>query len=388
MPKAESDRNTISSERDLQMEALSLRSWLKPYLQPLGPLFVAPLIALFAVIVLGMVLLHQPLALVVAIWQGAWGSAASSATTLTKTSPLVLTGLAVAIAYRTGLLNIGCEGQLAIGALTTASVAVRAAALPAIVLVPLSVVAGALAGAIWAWPAVWLRQRRGVHEVISTLLLNYVAIYVAEYLVRGPLGDGSAMARTPVIPEQAVWEPLIQMGTLGITAAPLLALILSLLAQAWLCRTIWGFEATAVGCNAIAAERAGIDVPRWRTRLFLTSGAIAGLAGALEVLTVHHRFYAAFSPGYGFDGITVAFLVKGEPGWLWMSGLLLATLRAADKWLQLALGISPNVILILVAMLLLAVACREGWVRLVPRWLRSLWSPSQTPPVDPSSPGV
>jgi general nucleoside transport system permease protein len=178
------------------------------------------------------------------------------------------------------------------------------------------------------------------------------------------------------------------MGTLGITAAPLLALILSLLAQAWFCRTVWGFEATAVGCNALAAERAGIDVPRWRTRLFLTSGAIAGLAGALEVLTVHHRFYAAFSPGYGFDGITVAFLVKGEPGWLWISGLLLATLRAADKWLQLALGISPNVILILVAMLLLAVACRGGWDRLVPRGLRSLWSPSQPPPVDPSSPGV
>lgn len=388
MSKYEPDRETISSERGLEMEAGSLLRWLKSCLQPLGLLFLAPLFALFVVIVLGMVLLHQPLALVVAIWQGAWGSLGSSATTLTKTTPLVLTGLAVAVAYRTGLLNIGCEGQLAIGALTTASVAIRAAALPAIVLVPLSVAAGALAGAIWAWPAVWLRQRRGVHEVISTLLLNYVAIYLAEYLVRGPLGDGSAMARTPVIPEQAVWKPLIQMGTLGITAAPLLVLILSLLAQAWFCRTVWGFEATAVGCNAIAAERAGIDVPRWRTRLFVTSGAIAGLAGALEVLTVHHRFYAAFSPGYGFDGITVAFLVKGEPGWLWMSGLLLATLRAADKWLQLALGISPNVILILVAMLLLAVTCQGGWDRLVPRRLRSLWSPTQPPPVDPSSPGI
>jgi simple sugar transport system permease protein len=102
-------------------------------------------------------------------------------------------------------------------------------------------------------------------------------------------------------------------------------------------------------------------VELWRKRLFVASGALAGLAGALEVVAVHHRYYAAFSPGYGFDGITVAFLVGASPGWLWVSSLLLASLRAADKWLQLALGISPNVVWIMIAVLLLAVTSQSGW---------------------------
>jgi simple sugar transport system permease protein len=110
-------------------------------------------------------------------------------------------------------------------------------------------------------------------------------------------------------------------------------------------------------------------VDRWQRRIFVLSGALAGLAGALEVLAVHHRFYRAFSPGYGFDGITAAFLVKTVPGWLWLSSLLLASLRAADKWLQLVIGISPNTILVIQAVLLLAVACR--WT-LPERWRKGV----------------
>jgi ABC-type uncharacterized transport system permease subunit len=361
-----------------------VRNWdpVKRCLQPLGVLLASLIFALSCGVILGFMVLHQPTAMIMAIWHGAWGSLGSAAATLAKTPPLLLTGLAVAVAYRTGLLNIGCEGQLTLGALAAASVAVRAAGLPTVVLVPLTLATGAFAGGIWALPAVWLRQRRGVHEVISTLLLNYTAIYLAEYLVHGPLGDGSAMARTPSIPAQAVLPALVEVGALGVTAAPLLALVLAMMAQGWFSWTIWGFEATAVGSNSTAAARAGIDVVRWRTRLFVTSGALAGLAGALEVLAVHHRFYAAFSPGYGFDGVTVAFLVKGAPGWLWVSSLLLATLRSADKWLQLALGISPSIILIMIAILLMAVNCQSGWTRLVPKKVKNLLTASKELPLD------
>jgi ABC-type uncharacterized transport system permease subunit len=230
-----------------------------------------------------------------------------------------------------------------------------------LILAPLSVLVGALAGALWAYPAVWLRQRRNVHEVIGTLLLNYVAVYLAEYLVRGPLGDGSAMGRSPVIPAGAVWQPIFQSGAGELTLAPFVVVALSLIVQVWFSRTVWGFEATATGSNLQAAARAGVAVELWRKRLFVASGALAGLAGALEVVAVHHRFYAAFSPGYGFDGITVAFLVGASPGWLWVSSVLLASLRAADKWLQLALGISPNVVWIIIAVLLLAVTSQTGW---------------------------
>jgi len=313
----------------------------------------------------------QPFDIIITIWNGAWGSWNSALTTLTKVTPLLLTGLAVALAYQANLLNIGCEGQLTLGALSAASFAVLAAPLPGPVLMPLALLAGAVAGGLWALPPIWLRQKRGVHEVISTLLLNYLAIYLADYLVLGPLGDGTAMGRTPEIPAGAALSPLFRFGAQGITLAPLAALILSLVAQIWLSKTFWGYEVMATGSNIVAARAAGIPVDRWQRRMFVLSGALASLAGALEVLAVHHRFYRAFSPGYGFDGITAAFLVKTVPGWLWLSSLLLASLRAADKWLQLVVGISPNTILVIQAVLLLAVACQ--W-KLPERWRKGVVS--------------
>jgi simple sugar transport system permease protein len=313
----------------------------------------------------------QPFDVVVTIWNGAWGSKASAATSLAKVTPLLLTGLAVALAYQGNLLNIGCEGQLTLGALSAASFAVMAAPLPWPVLMPLTLLIGALIGGLWALPPVLLRQRGGVHEVISTLLLNYLAIYLAEYLVLGPLGDGTAMGRTPQIPPGAALAPLLHFGVQGITAAPFVALFFCLSAQIWVSKTVWGYEVMATGSNIIAARSAGIGVERWQRRIFVLSGALAGLAGALEVVAVHHRFYRAFSPGYGFDGITAAFLVNGTPGWLWLSSLLLASLRAADKWLQLMIGISPNAILLIQAILLLCVACQ--W-RLPARWRKGVSS--------------
>ncbi len=314
---------------------------------------------------------NEPLAIISAIAEGAWGNQSAAANTLARLTPLLLTGLAVSFAYHAGLLNIGCEGQLILGALASAVFAVKAAALPAVLLIPSTVAVGAAAGALWALPAILLKQKRGVHEVIATLLMNYIAINIADYLVRGPLGDGSAMARTPMLPMDAVWPLLWRTGTQGLTAAPVVALLLCLAARTWLSRTVWGFELAAVGSNPTAAATAGVSVDAWRARAFVLSGALAGLAGALEVVAVHHRFYAAFSPGYGFDGITVSFLVDNSPGRLWLGALLLASLRSADKWLQLTLGISPNAILVLEAVLLLTVVCRGGRPMLPRRFLRS-----------------
>jgi general nucleoside transport system permease protein len=299
-----------------------------------------------------------PLDLVETIWTGAWGSADAAINTITKVVPLLLTGLAVALAYKVGLLNIGCEGQLTLGALVSAAFARAAAPLPAFLLLPLALLAGALSGALWAYPAVLLRRRRGVNEVISTLLLNYIAIYLCSYLVSGPLGDGTAMGRTPPIPAGAELSPIFRAGSLYLTSAPILALLLSFTAYLLLTRTVWGFELLAVGINPEAAQNAGINAWNRRILIFVVSGSLAGLAGALEVSAVHHRFYRSFSPGYGFDGLTAAFLVNGSPEWLWLSSLFLASLRAADKWLQIGLNVSPNFILVVQAVLLLSVACQ------------------------------
>jgi len=332
-------------------------------------------IGIFLCMALAAAIGARPLDLVQTIWMGAWGTTDAAINTLTKMTPLLLTGLAVALAYRAGLLNVGCEGQLTLGALAGAAVALACASLPSFLLLPLCLVAGGLTGGIWAWPAVVLRRRRGVHEVISTLLLNYLAINICGYLVSGPLGDGSAMGRTPPIPPGAEMPAIFHSGSLHLTAAPLLALLLCFCAYFWLSRTIWGFEARAVGANPEAALNAGISAAKWQTRIFIASGSLAGLAGAFEVAAVHHRFYRAFSPGYGFDGLTAAFLANGSPEWLWLSAIFLSSLRSADKWLQIGLNVSPNFIWVIQAVLLLCVACRQrlgsGFFRLLNRFRTS-----------------
>jgi len=314
----------------------------------------------FLCMVLGAVAGVGPLDLAGTIWTGAWGGVDAAINTISKMTPLLLTGLAVALAYGSGMLNIGCEGQLTRGALTSATVAQAAAPLPAFLLLPLAMASGAAAGAAWAYPAALLRQRRGVHEVITTLLMNYLAIYACSYLVSGPLGDGSAMGRTPPIPAGAQMPEIFRSGSLCLTPAPLIALALCFAAHYWSSRTVWGFEARASGAGLEAATNAGIEAARWQTRVFIVSGALAGLAGAMEVCAVHHRFYRSFSPGYGFDGLTAAFLVNGSLQWLWLSTLFFASLRSADKWLQIGLNVSPNFILVIQAVLLFAVTCQSG----------------------------
>lgn len=299
-----------------------------------------------------------PWDLVETIWAGSWGSADAAINTLAKMTPLLLTGLAVAFAFKANLLNIGGEGQLTVGALAAAAIAQAAAPLPGFLLVPVTLLGGAVAGGLLAWPAILLRRTRGVHEVISTLLLNYMAIYLCSYLVSGPFGDGSAMGRTPLIPSGAELPAILRAGSIYLTPAPFLALLLCFAVYLWFSRTVWGFEAVSVGANPEAAGNAGIAVSKWQTRVFVISGALAGLAGALEIAAVHHRFYRSFSPGYGFDGLTAAFLVNGSPEWLWLSALFLASLRSADKWLQIGLNLSPSFILVAQAVLLLAVACQ------------------------------
>lgn len=310
-----------------------------------------------------------PWTLLMAIVEGSVGSAQAAGATIAKLTPLILNGLAVAIAYRAGLLNIGCEGQMTLGALAAAVFATRADGWSGALSIPVAVALAGVVGSLWVLPALWLRRRRNVHEVLTTLLLNTLALHLADLLVVGPLGDGTAIGRTALIDAQAYLPSLAFARGAVVSLAPLIALVLAFAAQVWLSQTMWGFEARATGMNPLAASISGIDAGQWQRRMFLLSGFLAGTAGALEVLGVHHRFYRAFSPGYGFDGITVAFLANGSPGWLCVSGFLIAMLRSADKWLQLSLNISPSLIWIIQAILLLSVACQ---VRIEPARIRSL----------------
>ena len=266
-----------------------------------------------------------------ALWRGSVGSSyAITSATLVRATPLLLAGLAVALAFRAGVWNIGAEGQLLIGA--TAAVAIASLPLPGAVRIALALVAACAAGALWSAPAAILR-RRGVLEVISTIMLNFVAINLVGFIVRGPLQEPThAYPQSSALPLEARLPRV--PGTrlhLGVGIAALAAVLLWVL----LTRTAWGFRVRAVGANARAAAMAGmIDVPRTTLSAFLVSGALAGLAGGIEVTGVTFALYEGLSPGYGYTAIAVALLARLDPLLVVPSAFLFGALEAGATAMQ------------------------------------------------------
>ncbi len=252
----------------------------------------------------------NPLAAYGALLQGGLGSVPAVAETLVQTTPLLLTGLGVAVAFRAGLFNIGAEGQLVVGALCAALVGAYVR-MPAVLEVPLCLGCGAIGGGLWSSIAGVLRARLGASEIITTIMLNYIAFLGANYLVSGPLRGSESAPQTALIVPSAALPPLI--GGTRLTAALPLALVGALLLAWWLRSTVAGYELRAVGQSERAARYAGIDVGRTIVGAMALSGALAGLAGATEVQGLLHRFNAQLSPGYGFTSIAVALLANSDP---------------------------------------------------------------------------
>ena len=291
---------------------------------------------------------------------GAFGSASSLATTLELTGVLVLVGLAFLVPFRGGLFNIGAEGQLYVGGLVAVLVGIYVP-LPAGIHPLVALLAGALAGAGWAAVAGALKCWRGAHEVVSTIMLNYIAIGLCRYLVDGPLNAGTYTAQTKPVAGTAHLPVLWQTPPTAVDTGVLLAVALAVVVAVGLRRTVWGYELRVVEGNPRAAAEAGISLGWVRFGALAFGGAMAGLAGAVIVLGMEHVFTATLSPGFGYDGIAVALLAGGR-GWaVPLSALLFGSLRGADKALQLEAGLSPQVIYVVQAVLILMVAARGRW---------------------------
>ncbi len=294
-----------------------------------------------------------------AFWQGAFGSVdAVVSATLVRASPLILTGLAVALAFRAGVLNLGAEGQLLVGAAAAAAVGVGLVPTFGGATVVVALAAGAAAGACWAGIAAWLRQR-GVLEVISTIMLNFVALYGVGWLVRGPLQEP-----THVYPQSVTLAPGARLPLLVPNSRLHAGLALALVAAAalwWTLRaTAAGFRLRVVGLSPAAATSAGlIDVPRVTTRAFLTSGALAGLAGAVEVTGVTFALYDNFSPGYGYTAVAVALLAGLQPLGVVATGVLFGALEAGATAMQRDAGVPATVAGVVEATLVLIVLAAE-----------------------------
>ena len=319
---------------------------------------------LLAAVVMGAILLTTALLLaaggydvrtaLAALWTGSVGSWYSlTSATLVRAVPLMLSGCAVAIAFRAGVFNIGAEGQLLAGAAAATAVALGLPSLGVATLV-LALALGAAGGAAWAGIAALLRARFGVLEVISTIMLNFVALYGVSYLVRGPLQEPThAYPQTmPIAPTVR----LVQIPGAGRLHVGLLLAVGAAVAAGWMLRyTASGFRLLAVGESASAAASAGqIDVGAVTTRAFLVSGALAGVAGAVEVLGVTYALYENISPGYGYTAIAVALLAGLDPWRVILSATLFAALEAGAGAMQRDAGVPSTLVSVVEALLILA----------------------------------
>ena len=297
-----------------------------------------------------------------AFWDGAFGSSyAIWSATLVRATPLLLVGLAVAVAFRGGVLNIGAEGQFALGAVGAAVAALAFADAPRLVVITAMIALGALGGGSWAAIAGWLRRRYGVLEVISTIMLNFIAAAFVSWLVRGPLQEPTRVyPMTETFAASARWPFLLAGQRLH------LGFLVGLVAvAAWwfvLARTAVGFRVRALGESPSAAASAGgIDTARLTFRVLLVSGACAGIAGASEVGGVTWTLYEGLSPGYGYTAIAVALLARLDPRYLVPSALLFGALEAGGSAMQREAGVPFVVVQVIVAILLIGVLVLARW---------------------------
>jgi len=317
---------------------------------------------------------ENPFRIYAILFRGAFGSVDAVGLVLFNAVPLIFTGLAVAFAFRAGLFNIGGEGQLYIGAFVCTLAGLWLGGLPAVLLIPLLILASAAGGAAWAAVPGLLKARFGVHEVINTIMMNFIAVGLTSYFIINMLREPGQM--TPQTSEIAfaghlprLAESLSLIGIPLPQANPLNFSIVLALGAVWLAwfilyRTNLGYEIRAVGMNAKAAEYAGINVRRTIVLAMLISGAFAGLVATNEVMGFRHRFLDNFSSGLGFMGIAVALLGKNTPLGVLLAALLFGVLNTGGLEIDIFTDVPRELILVLQAItIILVVVGNEVFVR-------------------------
>ena len=312
---------------------------------------------LLAVLIGAIILLvsgANPFEAYAALLKGSFGTANALGRTLEKATPLIFSGLAVAFAFKAGMFNIGAQGQLLFGAITAAFLGFSIHGLPAFIHMPLALIGGALAGGIYGIIPGALKAYRGVHEVITTIMLNYIAINITDYLADGPWKDtspGNVVARTPVI------EPSASIGRLGPVPIGFIIAILIAFVVWWLLqKTTLGFEIRMVGLNPHASRYAGIKVARTLILTMVISAILAGIGGAIETQGVVGRYQPGFNTGLGFDGITVAMLGKTHPFGTIPAAILVGAMKAGSSEMQFASGVAKEITDVIQALILFFVA--------------------------------
>jgi len=295
--------------------------------------------------------------------QGAFGSPRAIAETLVITTPYIFTGLAVAFGFKCGLFNIGVEGQLYAGALASAYIGYVVKGLPHFIHLPFALIVGIASGMLWGAIPGYLKAKTGGHEVINTIMMNYIMVKLTDYLVKNPMLDPkSSIPRTPYIQPTAYLPKIIP--NLRLHWGFIIAIITVFFIYFVLYKTTLGFEIRTVGFNQNAARYAGMSISKNFVLAMAISGGLAGFAGAGEVLGLNYNLPAAFISGYGFDAIAIALLAKSNPFGIIPSALLWASLRNGAGLMQIRARISIDLINIIQAFVIMFVAAPK-----IVRWI-------------------
>ena len=299
-----------------------------------------PLLAMLAALLIGALMLlllkANPLTAYAALVNGVFGNLYGFTQSLAKATPLLLVGLGICIAFRASVINIGGEGQIIAGALMATWFSLTFRAWPGYLLLPATMIMGFLAGAAWGFVPGILKVRFNVNEILSTVMMNAIAIQLMNFLLRGPLMDPQGVQEGTFLPQserlpQQVWLPRLVPQTL-LHAGAIIAVVLAVAVYIFLWRTTIGYRIRAVGLNREASRYAGINVPVYQALSLTLAGGFAGLAGVFEVIGVQHRLLDGITSGYGFSGIVAALFGGLHPLGLipasWLFGSLLV---GADK---------------------------------------------------------
>ncbi len=330
------------------------------------PLASVPLALIIGAIML-LVLKVNPITAYGALIEGIVGSTFSLTQTLVLATPLLLVGLGVVIAFRGGVLNIGGEGQITVGALAATAVALTLNQWPAIALIPACIVAGALAGAVWGGIPGVLKARLGVNEILSTIMMNSIAQQFNLYLLTGPMLDpseiaaGTSIAQSALLPK-AAWLPRLVPQTL-LSAGAILAVVLAVAVYIFMWRTTLGYRIRAVGLNPDASRYAGIRVSLYQALALILGGSFAGIAGAVQVMGVQRRMMDGLSGGYGFTGIVVALFGQLHPLGAIPASILFGGLLVGSNQMQRTTQVPSAIVNVLLGMIVLFVVSSVIWSR-------------------------
>ena len=341
-------------------------SSLRRFLHAALDAMLVPLLAVLTAILVGGIIITlvggNPFNAYRGLFGGAFGSLKALSETAVWATPYIFAGLAVAVAFKGGLFNIGAEGQLAFGAVAAAWVGYALPGLlktdlPAFIHVPLAIGAGMLAGAIWGAIPGALKAYTGGHEVINTIMMNYIALNITSFLLNGPMRDPDPLnlsARTPEIAASAQFQPPFE--GLRFHWGFVLALVVAVIIWWLVWKTTIGFEIRTTGANPDAAKYAGINVKRTIVLSMALSGMLAGMAGAIEVTALNYRHELGFSVGYGFDSIAIALLGKNHPLGVVLAAILFAAMRNGATRMQFLTQIPIDIISVIQGLILLFVA--------------------------------